>query len=156
MQSYHLFARLIEILGAPRLASALGLRRTDSVYRLARHPMDGDDPDGTGTRNDFDRLEAVVEAAAMRSGGRAVIREMDLWWRALMARALDGLHPEPLTDCRLARRVGATVREFADVLTACDPETLDPAKLAREGAEAIEAIATLVLAAQAGTNAPEG
>lgn len=148
MQSHQLYARLLDVLEAPRLARALGIRRVDSVYRLARHPADIEDPDGTGARNDFDRIEAVIEAAVLRPGGRALVRQIQIWFEALFRRVLDGWQPEPLTDCRLMQKTATAVSEFGDFLGTCTPGEIDPERISKEGAEAIEAIERLVLAAQ--------
>src|SRR5690606_38807911 len=106
--------------------------------------------DGTGTRNDLDRIEMLVDVLAARPHARPVLRELHLWFDSLFRRALGREEPAPLTDVELAHRLGHVVREFGEFLETCDARDLDPKRVLQEGSEAMDAIERLIRAAQAG------
>jgi len=153
-ETHELMRRIIDTVGAKVVAHALHLSLSH-VYRMARHPMDADDPDGTGTRNDLDRIEMLVDVLAARPHARPVLRELHLWFDALFRRALDREEPAPLTDIELARRLGHVVREFGEFLETCDARDLDPKRVWQEGSEALDAIERLLRAVQAGVKAAD-
>lgn len=143
----YLYRRLTKVVGAKRLATLLGLSLSH-LYRLGREPMDVD-PDGTGARNDFDRIEVAVEAAALRPGGAEVVREVELWFDALFARVRQVRPVEPLDADEIPAHASRIMREAADVIDECGRRGCEPTRLVKEIAEAMEALERLSLAAQA-------
>lgn len=148
IEPHHLYHRLTQVVGAKRLAAILGVSLSH-LYRLGREPMDVD-PEGTGTRNEFDRIEAAVEAAALRPGGQELVREIELWFQALFARARQVRAVEPLRAEDIPVHATRIMREAADVIEECgrDGHGCDK-RMLKEIAEAIEAMQRLSLAVQA-------
>ena len=103
--------------------------------------MDEAEPDGTGTRNDLDRLEILVDVLAARPAARPTLRLLRLWCDSLFARVLDADEGVAMDDVERVHRLGHTVREFGEFMEHAAGNE-DPARIAREGAEAMDAIAT--------------
>lgn len=139
LESHEMVRQMIDAVGVRRVARALNVG-TSHVYRMARHPMDDSDPEGTGTRNDFDRLELLVDVLAAHPQARPTLRLMRLWFESLFARALDNDQGIALDDIERVHRLGHVVKEFGEFMEHAGPHE-DPARIAREGAEAMEAIA---------------
>ena len=148
IETHELYRLILEAAGAKRVAHALGLS-VSHVYRMARHPMDDGDPDGTGTRNDLDRLELLVDVLAARPHARSTLRMLKLWFDTLFARALDGDEGIPMDDIERVHRLGQIVREFGEFMAHAGPHE-DPVRVAKEGAEAIEAISSYLRGLAAG------
>lgn len=147
IEPHHLYRRLTEVVGAKRLAVLLGMSLSH-LYRLGREPLDTD-PDGTGARNEFDRIEVAVEAASLRPGGQEVVREVELWFHALFARVRQVRPVAPLSSAEIPAHASKIMREAADVIDECSRGGCEPIRLVKEIAEAMEALERLSLAAQA-------
>lgn len=147
IEPHHLYAKLTKVIGAKRLATLQGLSLAH-IYRLGREPMDLD-PDGTGARNDFDRIEVAVEAASLRPGGQEVVREVELWFHALFTRVRQVRPVAPLDSGEIPAHASKIMREAADVIDECGRTGCDRTRLVKEIAEAMEALERLSLAAQA-------
>lgn len=145
--SHELFAASIEVIGAKKVASALNLSLAHT-YRLQRSPLD-EDPNGTGARNDVDRIEQLVDVLAAHPRARPVLHRWRLYFDALFRRAIDHEDARPVSEGAFAERVGQAVIEFGEMLKQCGSD-VDPARVAKEGAETIEAIERLVRSALAG------
>ncbi|HEU5207776.1 MAG TPA: hypothetical protein VFU06_00080, partial [Longimicrobiales bacterium] len=64
------------------------------------------------------------------------------WLDAKFDRAL-GSSVTTSATISLSRRGGAAMKELAEFIQALDPEQMDPARIAREGAEAVSAVEAL-------------
>lgn len=142
IETWELFDRLNKAAGPKRIANALGVA-LGSVYRWGRHPMDADQPDGTGAANPLDRLEMLVEVLAMRPNARPVLIELQLWTKHLFARSLGQWQHQPMTDEKRVGKAARCLREFADFIEAAGEGELDPERLHKEAGEAIDAIEAL-------------
>lgn len=145
-ETWQLSKAIKDTLGAKRFAAAVG-RTVQTVYSWSRDPLD---PEQDGSTNLFDWMEAVVEALAIRPEGRAVIVRLRMWFIGLTDRALSAFQPRAITRDELAMHTSEAIREFSDLLRECAPDNLDPERIAKEGAEAIDAIQRLQAAVQAG------
>jgi len=146
--THELYRAAIDAIGAKKVAHALGLGLSHT-YRLQRAPMDEGDADGTGARSDVDRIEMLIDVLAAHPNARPALHLWRLHFDALFARAVDRATPRPLTEEGLAAEVGRTCKEFGELLAECGPD-LDPARVRKEGTEAIEAIKRLIQATRPG------
>jgi hypothetical protein len=146
--THELYRAAIDAIGAKKVAHALGLSLSHT-YRLQRPPMDESDGDGTGARSDADRIEMLVDVLAAHPYARPVLHRGRLHFDALFRRALDREDMRPLSAEALAAQVGGVCKEFGEFLRECGP-MLEPHRVLKEGAEAIEAIERLIRAAQVG------
>lgn len=149
IETHQIMGHALEVAGAKRVAHTLGLS-LGHTYKLARHPMDASDPEGTGVRNDLDRIEALADLLASRPGGAAVLVEMREWFDGLFERALGTRPSAGLTPERMASEASRTLTEFGQFIAECRPGAYDPERLVREGAEAVAAIESLMRAAAMG------
>lgn len=148
IEPHYLYRRLTEVVGAKKLSLIMGISLSH-LYRLGREPMDTD-PEGTGSRNEFDRIEVAVEAAALRPGGKEVVREVELWFQALFTRVRQVQPVEPLRIEDLPGHASRIMRETADVIEECGRAGGCSERLGKELAEAMEAMQRLYLASQVG------
>lgn len=150
--TYRLIRGWIDAINDKRVARALGYDR-GTVHRMARHPADADDPDGTGSLNLLDRLEGIVEALAVHPQGRAEIELLDQWWETLILRACGDPDGTLLGSEALTRHAAEMCREFGELLSECRPGACDHERLAREGSDVLAAVGRLVRAAYAARGA---
>lgn len=146
--TWELWKLMIDAVGVRPLARANGVTEA-TIYRYARPPMH-EDPDGTGTPNRFDALEATVEVLAFREAGRPVLRILRLYIEALFAQGLDRVHPRPISVVGLRAELPRLLREFADVVEAVGAEDACAQRITREWAEVVECGERLVAQLQAG------
>lgn len=146
-ESYELFKDAIEAIGARKVARALGLQSVSSAYRLARHPMDEDDPDGTGARNDLDRLEQLMDVLAAHPHARPVLIRFRLFFDGTFRRALDHEEVLPLTSDRVADKAARLCKEFGELLA--EMPSMDPDRIVNEGSELMAVLDRLIQAAEA-------
>jgi hypothetical protein len=152
MKTYEFHRRAIDVLTAERVARIYGVKVT-SAYRLARHPADDEDPDGTGARNPLDRIGDLQDALAGYPEGRALLIE----WKATEdqehARRAGAGHVRRYSPEAVLREVEDVTREFADVVRECGkgvvPNGLCAQRIKREAAELIAELHDLIHAADA-------
>lgn len=141
-ETWELMREVIETAGDKRTADSLGVSRTH-VHRQARHPMDADDPDGTGQRNHLDRTEALIEMLAMRGErARPLLRILRLWHDELFERALERGEVGSLTG----EKAGITTIKYGEFLTSCS--SADAKRIVKDGAEVIEMVERVMRAAK--------
>lgn len=152
VRSYEILRMAIDAIGDKLVARGTGYDRS-TVHRMARHPMDAEDPDATGAANVLDRLEGLVQELGFRPAGRPVVRVLRGWLEDACERALGAGGSEPLTAERLSRQTSGILREVADVIDACGGEEIDARRLVQQIGEAQEALDRLARAALAGVEA---
>lgn len=129
MRPHRLYADAIETLGVDAVATALGIGRSHA-YRLARHPADVEDPDGTGARSDVERVRTLMVTAAGMGEFELVVRwraEFDAMWRWLLRTQCGAL-----TIARLRSKGPKLLRELADLLEAIGKDEADRDEIRRE------------------------
>lgn len=129
LDTHVIYRRALDVAGPKHVAHALGLS-LGHVYRCARDPMDVDG-EGTGARNDLDRLQALAELLATRPGGAAVLVQMREWTDALFDRLLgQSTQHSPVSMADM----GDLAREYAEFAQNVNAE---PSVVNKEGAELI-------------------
>lgn len=150
-ESYQVYHRAIEAVGAKKLAHALDLSLSHT-YRLARHPMDSNDPDGTGGRNDLDRFEALGDVlAAHPKTGLPTLALLHGWMEERFSRWLGRANPAPLADSHLATKAGELCREFGELLVEARPG-FDADRVVKEASEVIAVLQLLIRSAELSDN----
>lgn len=146
METFRICDTIKDALGAKRFAAAVG-RTLQTVYSWCR---DQHDPNADGERNLFDWFEAVVDALAARPEGRPVLIQLRSWMLTVIDRALSAWKPQQLTPDALVHETSRVLREFSDFIDECGSEDFCRDRLAKEGAEAMEAIERLIRSAHGG------
>lgn len=152
MRSHEFHRRAIDVLGAERVARIYGVK-VASAYRLARHPADDEDPDGTGARNPLDRIADLQDALAAYPEGRALLVEWKTLEDSQHARRLGAGHRQRYSVEAVARKLASLSAEFSDVVRECGqgahPTTFCAQRLKREAAECIAELQDLMHEADA-------
>lgn len=148
-RTYELYDSAMKALGPRRVARVLQVG-VSHAYRMARAPMGEGHAEGTGARNDLDRIEALVMELAKEEKGRAVLVEWQGHFSSLFDRALGRWQREPLTREGVVRGVGQVMREFGTYLQAFAPDQVNPEVVAEESGYLLEEIEKLTWGAIAG------
>lgn len=149
IETHLLYESAIRAIGAKKVANAMSLSLA-YVYRLRQPPMAIDAESNGADRNDFDRVEALIDVLAAYPAGRPVLVLMRTWFNAITDRALGVWKPEPISAERRAAKTAHCLREFAEFIEAAGGGELDTERLQKEGADAIEAIERLMTACALG------
>lgn len=150
METWQIVRAAIDAITDKAVAYAMGYDR-GTVHRMARHPQDADDPDGTGSKNIFDRVEGLIQALAVRQAGRPVLTTLRAWFNGVCDDALGLTTPEPLTPEALSQHTALMCREFGEMVSECRPGDCDHERLIREATQCRDAIDRLIRAAMRGT-----
>lgn len=148
MKTHALYADAIEVLGIDAVSTALGLSRSHT-YRLARHPADVEDPDGTGARNDVDRIRSLMLMAAGHPDGQGLVvrwrSEFDALWRWLLR-----TQSSAVSLGRLRGKAVRALHELADVIDAAgkDPNEVCQQEIRAEALEARRLLDRIILACE--------
>lgn len=153
IESNQLYSRAIDAVGAKKVAHALDLSLSHT-YRIARNPMDIDNPDGTGARNDLDRLEAFGDLmAAHPAFGLSVLVLLRMWIDERFARWFGTAISSPLVDSELAAKAGEVCKEFGELLQQLRPG-FDADVVAKEASDVVAVLEQLIKAAECTDDKP--
>lgn len=131
-ETWQLCREIRSAIGRRRFSRATG-RDENTIDYWCREPMSVRNPDGTGSHNLLDWIEAVLETMATIPGARPVLLLIEQWFRALFDRLLRRIDGDPL-DCsderilrgsQLAKEHGEAMEKFLTLED--DPETLSSA-----------------------------
>ena len=134
MQSHEFYQTAIKAANAKKLASSLGISLAHA-YRYAKPEDDG------GSRNDLDGVVALIDLLAAYSRPTLVLLRAFLDMHFTRAMGVEQSDAPCVTS--LPRKGGAAMKELAEFISVLDPERMDTVCVAREGAEAVNAVESL-------------
>lgn len=149
IESYQLFRAHAAAQGHKGLARSMNISKSHT-YVLTTPSEDRE----TQVRDDVERLTSMCEASATRgSTGRVANKLTEVYFKELFDRLNRNQHTEPLTCELVVQRAQRMCERMADVLKECRPGFI-PDAIAREAAEMIVELESLIVCAEAADDPP--